>query len=288
MRLVAVSLSLLAFGAVTNNVVVVQGYVVAPAAVRFFATSSTVSTRMRMTNEHHHTTTNDDSPSPADLDIILSNNQNNQNWATTLATTATTTALLWPSAAVAAGPDWGLFEGRIGSLLHPLTMGSLFVFSLYTAFLGWQWRRQRTLGDEISSLKQQQTSSSSSSSSSGGDDMAVAAVLSETRALSNLDLQIQALQNERKQLAASGPRDKHFSQGALLACVGTLFAIEASCWYSVLLYGCNTSAIAVDSDRVSQFVSRSHLSPFLTIILHFFLFHHYLFLYDLLYYSRDP
>jgi hypothetical protein len=50
-------------------------------------------------------------------------------------------------------PDWGLFAGRTASLLHSLTMGSLLVFTLYTAYLGFQWRRQRTSGDEIAALQ---------------------------------------------------------------------------------------------------------------------------------------
>jgi hypothetical protein len=65
-------------------------------------------------------------------------------------------ASVWVATAqvvLADSPDWGLFEGRIGSLLHPVAMGSMFVLSIYTAYLGFQWRRQRTIGDEISTLK---------------------------------------------------------------------------------------------------------------------------------------
>jgi hypothetical protein len=54
-----------------------------------------------------------------------------------------------------AAPDWGLFAGRTASLIpvYPLTMGSLLAFALYTAYLGFQWRRQRTLGNEINALQ---------------------------------------------------------------------------------------------------------------------------------------
>merc|ERR1712232_895360 len=41
-----------------------------------------------------------------------------------------------------------------------------------------------------------------------------------------LEEQIAELTAERKELASAGPRDKHFSQGALLAFLGTAFAIE--------------------------------------------------------------
>jgi hypothetical protein len=50
-------------------------------------------------------------------------------------------------------PNWGIFEGRTGSLLHPIAMISMAAFSVSTALLGFQWKRQRTLGDEISTLK---------------------------------------------------------------------------------------------------------------------------------------
>eukprot|EP00527_Entomoneis_sp_CCMP2396_P003465 CAMPEP_0198150952 /NCGR_PEP_ID=MMETSP1443-20131203/53388_1 /TAXON_ID=186043 /ORGANISM="Entomoneis sp., Strain CCMP2396" /LENGTH=124 /DNA_ID=CAMNT_0043816451 /DNA_START=26 /DNA_END=400 /DNA_ORIENTATION=- len=41
-----------------------------------------------------------------------------------------------------------------------------------------------------------------------------------------IEADIKALQQERKELAAAGPRDQHFSQGALLAFMGTAIAIE--------------------------------------------------------------
>merc|ERR1712127_1117648 len=46
------------------------------------------------------------------------------------------------------------------------------------------------------------------------------------RAAVPLNAQIAELQTERKELAAKSPRDTHFSQGALLAFLGTSFAIE--------------------------------------------------------------
>ena len=60
---------------------------------------------------------------------------------------------LLPAPALADSPDWGLFEGKTGSLLHPAMMGSLFLLSLSTGWKGWQWRRQRELGGEIQELK---------------------------------------------------------------------------------------------------------------------------------------
>ena len=132
-----------------------------------------------------------------------------------------------PSAAGAAGPDWGLFEGRTGSLIHPTVMGGLFLYSAYTAYLGFQWRRQRTLGDEISALKATLPKVPTPVTSDGTEDEAAAAEAAKVAAVAApIEKEIQALQQERKDIAASGPRDKHFSQGAFLAFLGTSIAIE--------------------------------------------------------------
>ena len=42
---------------------------------------------------------------------------------------------LTPSVSNAAGPDWGLFEGKTGSLLHPVMMFSMAAFSVSTALV---------------------------------------------------------------------------------------------------------------------------------------------------------
>lgn len=36
--------------------------------------------------------------------------------------------------------EYGIVEGRIASMTHPILMGFLFGASLYTAWLGFQWR----------------------------------------------------------------------------------------------------------------------------------------------------
>lgn len=46
------------------------------------------------------------------------------------------------SAAYADSPDWGIFEGKTGSLLHPVTMIGMLALSISTALLGFEWRRQ--------------------------------------------------------------------------------------------------------------------------------------------------
>jgi hypothetical protein len=143
------------------------------------------------------------------------------------------TAAIWAltsSSAMADGPDWGIFEGRTGSLLHPVMMGSLLLFSISTALLGFQWRRQRTIGDEISELKKSLPdlggASSVSQAISAAKEAEDTALVAKLEGALSIESQIKDLQNERKELAAKGPRDQHFSQGAILAFLGTAFAIE--------------------------------------------------------------
>lgn len=149
--------------------------------------------------------------------------------------TVSASVLTWMASAQAAtadSPDWGLFEGRTGSLLHPLMMGSLLLYSIYTGLLGFQWKRQRTIGDEIKAL--QKSLPDLQGASSVKEALAAAKAAEEPQASRiaalegalSVEQQIKELQQERKSLVEAGPRDKHYSQGALLAFLGTAFAIE--------------------------------------------------------------
>eukprot|EP00980_Cylindrotheca_fusiformis_P004507 scaffold961_cov122-Cylindrotheca_fusiformis.AAC.15 len=144
-------------------------------------------------------------------------------------------AAIWAltsSSAMAAGPDWGVFEGRTLSLLHPAMMFGMLALSGSTALLGFDWRRQRTIGDEITSLKKSlpdlgdAKTVSEALSTAKSAESPDSALISKLEAAVPIEGQISDLQSERKELASKGPRDKHFSQGALLAFLGTVFAIE--------------------------------------------------------------
>jgi len=150
---------------------------------------------------------------------------------------AAATAAAWVASAdvaSAAGPDWGIFEGRIGSMLHPITMGSMFLLSLSTGILGLQWRRQRTIGDDITALKKtlpdlggaKSVSDAIAAAESAEETSVEAATISALKAALPVQKEIDALVSERKELSSKGLRDQHFSQGALLAFIGTAFAIE--------------------------------------------------------------
>ena len=150
--------------------------------------------------------------------------------------TAFAIMMLSPEVTNAAGPDWGIFEGRTGSLLHPAMMASMFVFSVTTGLLGFQIRRTREIGDEIKELKR------AIPDFEGGnlEDAIAKAESQETVDFRLVELlkaavptqkTINELTAERKTIIANNPRDKHFSQGALLAFLGTAFAIEVRIHY---------------------------------------------------------
>lgn len=66
--------------------------------------------------------------------------------------------IMWRSLgqdALAVGGEFGILEGRTFALIHPIVMGSLFVYTLWAGYLGWQWRRVRTIQTEINELKKQ-------------------------------------------------------------------------------------------------------------------------------------
>ena len=62
---------------------------------------------------------------------------------------AATASTFLPTAAVAKGGEFGLAEGRIISLAHPVAMGGCFLATLYAGYTGLQWRMLRELGVEL-------------------------------------------------------------------------------------------------------------------------------------------
>lgn len=164
------------------------------------------------------------------IESQINDNENNDFASSikTLSTIATSAMLLAPSVASAAGPDWGLFEGKTGSLLHPVSMFAMVALSISTGLKGFAWRRQRTIGDEISELKKLIPSYEGSKISDGiaaaeaAEDMALVGKL---KAAMPIQSQVDELVAERKELSSQGNRDSHFNQGATLAFIGTTMAI---------------------------------------------------------------
>jgi hypothetical protein len=91
---------------------------------------------------------------------------------------------------------------------------------------------QRTIGDEISSLKKTLPNLGGASTvtealaSARAAETPDSALIAKLQAAVPVDAQIKELQQERKTLSEKGPRDKHYSQGSILAFIGTIFAIE--------------------------------------------------------------
>ena len=169
------------------------------------------------------------------LDENNADNEIDQFAGLSLPSVAASTAAFWSlsaSMAEAAGPDWGIFEGRTLSLLHPAMMLGMLGLSVSTALLGFNWRRQRTIGDEISDIKKRLPSLDGAKTVSEAIANAKAAESVDSALVSKLEAalpiqkEIDELTAERKTLSQGNNRDRHYSQGATLAFLGTAFAIE--------------------------------------------------------------
>ncbi|KAL3536672.1 hypothetical protein ACH5RR_000038 [Cinchona calisaya] len=118
--------------------------------------------------------------------------------------------------ALAVDGEFGILEGRTVALIHPIVMGGLFVYTLYSGYLGWQWRRVRTIQAEINELKKQVQPVPVTP---GGTPP------SEPPKPSPVELKIQQLTEERKELIKGQYRDKHYDAGSILLGFGVLEAI---------------------------------------------------------------
>ncbi|KAK7826977.1 hypothetical protein CFP56_031550, partial [Quercus suber] len=116
--------------------------------------------------------------------------------------------------ALAVGGEFGILEGRTFALIHPIVMASLFFYTLWAGYLGWQWRRVRTIQNEITELKKQVKPAPVTPE---GTPVQVAP--------SPVELQIQQLTEERKELLKGSFRDRHFNAGSILLGFGVFESI---------------------------------------------------------------
>ncbi|KAF5733282.1 hypothetical protein HS088_TW17G00824 [Tripterygium wilfordii] len=116
--------------------------------------------------------------------------------------------------ALAVNGEFGILEGRSFALIHPLVMGSFFFYTLWAGYLGWQWRRVRTVQNEINELKKQVKPKPVTP-----DGKPVEA------APSPIEIKIQQFTEERKELVKGGYRDRHFNAGSILLGFGVLESI---------------------------------------------------------------
>ncbi|KAK7397455.1 hypothetical protein VNO78_18627 [Psophocarpus tetragonolobus] len=121
--------------------------------------------------------------------------------------------LLEAQDAVAVGGEFGILEGRSFALIHPIVMGSLFIYTLWAGYLGWQWRRVRTIQDDITQLKKQVKPTPVTPDGKPVEEP------------SPLELQIQQLTEERKELIKGSYKDRHFNAGSILLAFGVLESV---------------------------------------------------------------
>ncbi|KAG6730389.1 hypothetical protein I3843_01G075300 [Carya illinoinensis] len=122
--------------------------------------------------------------------------------------------ILDPKGALAVGGEFGILEGRSFALIHPIVMGGLFFYTLWAGYLGWQWRRVRTIQTEINELKKQVKPTPVTP-----EGTAVEA------APSPVDLKIQQLTEERKELLKGSFKDRHYNAGSILLGFGVFESI---------------------------------------------------------------
>lgn len=116
--------------------------------------------------------------------------------------------------ALAVDGEFGILEGRSVALIHPVVMGGLFIYTLWAGYLGWQWRRVRTIQNEINELKKQVKPTPVTPEGTPVE-----------AAPSPVELKIQQLTEERKELIKGSYRDRHFNAGSILLGFGVFEAI---------------------------------------------------------------
>lgn len=129
-------------------------------------------------------------------------------------TTITLPFLLDTKDALAVNGEFGILEGRSFALVHPIVMGSLFVYTLWAGYLGWQWRRVRTIQTDINELKKQVKPTPVTPDGKPAET-----------APSPVEIKIQQLTEERKELLKGSYRDRHYNAGSILLGFGVLESV---------------------------------------------------------------
>lgn len=148
-----------------------------------------------------------------------------------------------------ADSSYGILAGRTASMLHPITNFALFATSIYSAYLGLQWRRLRDLSEEIkglgaslpklatitarfplsdlsSELNSQLTAlSASDDADKSGKEALIRKDLATIRSTADLDSKYLELTTARKTLQSSNLKDKHHLTGSILLGAGVTVSI---------------------------------------------------------------
>ena len=144
---------------------------------------------------------------------------------------AATASTFLPQEALAKGGEYGLAEGRIISLAHPVAMGGCFLATLYAGYTGLQWRMLRELGVELKEAKAAASAAQKAVQEHAGagasDEEALAPPPpSLVQAASDADATVAALTEKRSVIQAGNFRDRHYQLGTILLAVGIPMALE--------------------------------------------------------------
>jgi|EP00670_Eutreptiella_braarudii_P005683 hypothetical protein len=156
---------------------------------------------------------------------------------------AMTTAMVHAMGPIEQAGAAEIYKGRTASLIHPASMFAMLAISCYAAWLGFQWRRARTIGQEINELKAQVTTMAQKLSTGKlegtakemlaalkGDDSGKGSIQGDIAVLQGIvpvEAQVAELTAERKILVGGNYRDKHFATGSAILAVGVTSAILA-------------------------------------------------------------
>lgn len=120
-----------------------------------------------------------------------------------------------PAEAWAKGGVYGPLEGKVSSLVHPFVMGSLFFYTCYLGFLGWQWRSTRLIGGEINEMKAE------IKKHHAGKEEEAPMSAAEKKLQEDLD----EMTSRRKELVEGKYKAKHYEASALLLGGGIFFVV---------------------------------------------------------------
>lgn len=127
-----------------------------------------------------------------------------------------------PDDSVAKGGEYGLAEGRIISMLHPTLMAACFGTSIFAGYTGYQWRRLREVGAELSAAKK--VAKAKAQAIEALDEEADSSALQAAK--TEADALVESLTVESKELRSANSRDVHYTLGTVLLAIGIPFAIE--------------------------------------------------------------
>jgi uncharacterized membrane protein YidH (DUF202 family) len=151
--------------------------------------------------------------------------------------------LIAPEEAMAAAKDWYPLAGRTGSLVHPVVMAMLLASTLYSGYLGLQWRNLRTIGQRIKDVQAQAPKlsdgklakfpladsiakvKSQNAAAEEADKATLSSDLAVLQSAIALDAQYTDLVETRDTLKKGNVKDKHQTVGSILLGVGVTVAI---------------------------------------------------------------